>query len=78
VAVLTTQALDLTEALQRVSADGWTFVIRDGKVLDTDRGRAKATSCIGEQTDLWYSGKKHDFGGDIQAVMRSDGFRSGW
>src|ERR1700716_3776332 len=31
VAVLTAQAPDLTEALQRVQADGWAYVILDGK-----------------------------------------------
>jgi hypothetical protein len=74
VAVLTAQAPDLTEALQRVQADGWAYVILDGKIVDTDRCRAKTTSRKGEEIDLWYSGKKHDFGGNIQAVMRPDGF----
>src|SRR5439155_16544283 len=27
----------------------------------------------GEVIDVWYSGKRHDFGGNIQAVMRPDG-----
>jgi hypothetical protein len=77
VAVLTAQAPDLTEALQRIQADGWAYVILDGKIVDTDRCRAKTTSRKGEEIDLWYSGKKHDFGGNIQAVMRPDGCRSG-
>jgi hypothetical protein len=72
-AVLAARAPDLTEALARVRAEGWAYVILDGKVIDTDRCRAKTISRKGEQIDLWYSGKKHDFGGNIQAVMRPDG-----
>lgn len=73
VAVLAAQAPDLTEALRRVQQDGWAFVILDGKIVDTDRLRVKTISRKGEQIDLWYSGKRHDFGGNIQAVMRPDG-----
>lgn len=71
--VLAAQAPDLTEALRRVQAEGWAYVILDGKLVDTDRCRAQTTSRKGEQIDLWYSGKKHDFAGNIQAVMRPDG-----
>jgi hypothetical protein len=73
VAVLAAQAPDLHQALSRVRAEGWAFVILDGKIVDTDRCRVKTTSRKGEQIDLWYSGKRHDFGGNIQAVMRPDG-----
>ena len=73
VAVLAAQAPELTEALRRVRRDGWSHVILDGKIVDTDRCRAKTTSRKGETIDLWYSGKRHDFGGNIQAVMRPDG-----
>jgi hypothetical protein len=74
VAVLAADAPELTDALNRVQQDGWSHVILDGKIVDTDRCRAKTTSRKGETIDLWYSGKRHDFGGDIQAVMRPDGF----
>jgi DDE superfamily endonuclease/Helix-turn-helix of DDE superfamily endonuclease len=73
VAVLAAQAPDLTQALDRVQAEGWAYVILDGKVVDTDRYREKTISRKGETIDLWYSGKRHDFGGNIQAVMRPDG-----
>jgi DDE superfamily endonuclease len=73
IAVLAAQAPELTEALHRVARDGWSHVILDGKVVDTDRCRAKTTSRKGKQIDVWYSGKRHDFGGNIQAVMRPDG-----
>jgi hypothetical protein len=73
-AVLAAQAPQLTDALYRVQAEGWSYVILDGKIVDSDRCAAKTTSRKGKTIDLWYSGKKHDFGGNIQAVMRPDGF----
>jgi hypothetical protein len=73
VTVLAAQAPDLTEALHRVQHEGWAFVILDGKIVDTDRVAAPAISRKGQLIDLWYSGKRHDFGGNIQAVMRPDG-----
>jgi hypothetical protein len=74
VAVLAAEALELTDALNRVYEEGWSHVILDGKIVDTDRCRAKTTNRKGEQIDLWYSGKRHGFGGNIQAVIRPDGF----
>jgi hypothetical protein len=73
-AVLAARAPELVEALHQVQAEGWAFVILDGKIVNTDRCRAKTISRKGEQIDLWYSGKRHDFGGNVQAVMRPDGF----
>jgi hypothetical protein len=73
VAVLATQAPDLAQALERVREEGWAYVVLDGKIVDTDRLRVKTLSRKGETIDLWYSGKRHDFGGNIQAVMRPDG-----
>lgn len=73
VEVLAAQAPELTDALDRVAAKGWAFVILDGKIVDTDRCREKTTSRKGHQIDAWYSGKRHDFGGNIQAVVRPDG-----
>lgn len=64
----------LHEALERVEAEGWAYVIVDGKVVDSDRCAAKTVSTKGEDIDVWYSGKTHGFGGNIQAVMRPDGF----
>jgi hypothetical protein len=45
----------------------------DGKVVDTDRCREKTTSRKGKVIDLWDSGKTHDFGGDIQALVYPSG-----
>lgn len=71
--VLSVQASDLTEALYRVQDEGWSYVVLDGKVVDSDRYAQKTVSKKGETIDAWYSGKTHDFGGNIQAVMRPDG-----
>jgi len=73
VTVLAAQAPELTEALRRVQQEGWAYVILDGKIVDSDRCAAKTISRKGEEIDLWYSGKRGDFGGNIQAVMRPDG-----
>ena len=73
IAVLTAQAPDLREALQRVAADGWSHVILDGKLFATDRLAETTTSVKGEQIDAWYCGKHRDFGANIQALMRPDG-----
>jgi DDE superfamily endonuclease len=48
-------------------------VILDGKVVDSDRCHEKTISRKGREIDLRYSGKKHDFGGNIQAVFYPDG-----
>ena len=44
-------------------------MILDGKIVASDRCREKTISRKGREIDLWYSGKKHDFGGNIQAVF---------
>src|SRR5882672_7332126 len=49
------------------------YVILDGKIVDSDRCHEKTTSRKGAEIDLWYSGKRKDFGGNIQAVFYPDG-----
>jgi hypothetical protein len=71
--VLAAQAPDLHQALQRVAGEGWSHVVLDGKVVDCDRLHDKTMSRKGTTIDAWYSGKTHDFGGNIQALMRPDG-----
>jgi hypothetical protein len=73
VEVLAAQTPTLHEALRQVAADGWSHVILDGKLFDTDRLAEATTSVKGETIDAWYSGKHRDFGANIQAVMRPDG-----
>ncbi len=49
------------------------YLILDGKVVDTDRCREKTVSRKGKTIDLWYAGKTHDFGGNIQALFYPSG-----
>ena len=67
------QAPGLREALERALAEGTPYVVLDGKVVDSDRCHEKTTSRKGTEIDLWYSGKRKDFGGNIQAVFYPDG-----
>ena len=72
--VLADQAPDLREALDRARAEGISHVILDGKIILSDRCKEPAVSLKGEVIDLWYSGKAHSHGGNIQAVLAPDGF----
>jgi hypothetical protein len=72
--VLAVQAPDLHEVLERAAAQGLPHVILDGKIIPADRCNEKAISLKGELIDLWYSGKAHEHGGNIQAVCAPDGF----
>jgi len=49
-------------------------VILDGTIIPADRCREQTLSIHGEAIDLWYSGKAHSHGGNIQAVLAPDGF----
>ena len=74
IAVLAEQAPDLREALQRARDEGLPHVILDGTVIPADRCQEPAISVKGDVIDLWYSGKAHAHGGNIQAVLAPDGF----
>lgn len=74
IAVLADQAPDLHEALERVRDQGFPHVILDGTIICADRCREKTVSVQGELIDVWYSGKAHTHGGNIQAVTAPDGF----
>ena len=67
--VLAARAPGLQEQLERALAEGVPYLILDGKVVDTDRCREKTVSRKGKVIDLWYAGKTHDFGGNIQALF---------
>jgi hypothetical protein len=71
--VLAAQAPGLAEALERARDQGFSHVILDGKIVPADRCREKTISVKGEVIDLWYSGKAHAHGGNIQAVTAPDG-----
>ena len=49
-------------------------MILDGTVIPCDRCKEPALSIKGEVIDLWYSGKAHSHGGNIQAVLAPGGF----
>jgi hypothetical protein len=74
IAVLEDQAPDLREALERAKDEGFSHVILDGKIIPCDRCKEPAVSAKGEVIDLWYSGKAHAHGGNIQAVTAPGGF----
>jgi hypothetical protein len=71
--VLAAKAPDLHTALERAQDQDLAYLILDGKVFATDRLRESALNRKGETVDAWYSGKTHDFGGLIQAIMAPNG-----
>jgi hypothetical protein len=74
IAVLAEQAPDLHQALERAKDEGFSHVILDGKIIPCDRCKEPAVSVQGQVIDLWYSGKAHTHGGNIQAVLAPGGF----
>ena len=74
IAVLAEQAPDLHQALERAKDQGFSHVILDGKIIPADRCKEPAVSVKGQVIDLWYSGKAHTHGGNIQAVLAPGGF----
>lgn len=71
--VIEAESPELGEALEQAVREGTPYVILDGKIVTSDRCREKKTSKKGKEIDSWYSGKKKDFGGNIQALMYPDG-----
>ena len=74
IVVLADQAPDLHDALKKAKDDGLAYVILDGKIFSADRCGEKTVSVKGKQIDLWYSGKAHEHGGNVQALSGPDGF----
>lgn len=68
--VIAAHAPDLPDVLAQGRAAGWAFVCLDGTLIQTSRSSAK--SAAGH--DLWYSGKHHAHGGNIQVVTDPSGF----
>jgi DDE superfamily endonuclease len=71
--VVAAEAPGLEEALERAVKEGVPYVILDGKIVSSGRCREKTVSRKGREIDLWYSGTKKDFGGNIQGVFYPDG-----
>jgi hypothetical protein len=74
IAVLAREAPELAGALQRAQEEGLPHVILDGTIIPADRCREKTLSVKGGVIDLWYSGKAHSHGGNVQAVFTPGGF----
>lgn len=72
--VLADQAPDLHHALQEAHEAGVPHLVLDGMVVPTDRCLEKTTNVKGQSIDLWYSGKAHHHGGNVQGIMQPDGF----
>ena len=68
--VIAAQAPELAEVLAAGRAAGWTFVALDGTLIESTRNTAKSYAVH----DLWYSGKHHTHGGNIQVVTDPTGF----
>jgi hypothetical protein len=71
--VLSQQAPELAEALERALADGVPYVILDGKVFTADGCAETAVSVKGSEFHPWYSGKARRYGASVQAVMLPGG-----
>ena len=71
--VLSDQAPELQEALERAKGEQIAYLILDGKVVESDRVAGTKISKKGKEIDTWYSGKTHGFGGNVQALMYPNG-----
>lgn len=68
--VIACHAPQLSDVLEQGRLDGWAFVTVDGTLIETTR--VAAPSATGN--DVWYSGKHHHHGGNIQVVCDPTGF----
>ncbi|MFF3878552.1 transposase family protein [Streptomyces sp. NPDC001978] len=68
--VLADDAPDLSTALERAVAAGYTHLNLDGTVVRTDRVAAPGPS----GADLWWSGKHRHHGGNVQVISAPDGW----
>jgi hypothetical protein len=71
--VIAEQAPNLFEVLEQALRDGLPFLILDGTLVPCDRLEQKKTSVKGRQIDAWYSGKAHEFAGNVQGLMSPSG-----
>jgi hypothetical protein len=73
--VLAAAAPGLHGALLAARATGHTHVHLDGTLVRTDRSKsAGPTVRDGKRVDLWWSGKHHHHGGNVQVVTAPDGW----
>jgi DDE superfamily endonuclease len=69
--VLAAQAPSLHGALLAAKAAGYSHVIIDGTLIETDRVSTPGPT---PGVDLWWSGKHHNHGGNVQVVSVPDGW----
>ena len=69
--VIAAQAPDLHTALKAAKDAGHTYLAIDGTVIATDRSRAIGPTA---GVDLWWSGKHHHHGGNVQVLTAPDGW----
>src|SRR3954462_6420496 len=67
---LAAHAPDRHQVLEAGQAAGWTHVVLDGTLIRTDRCRTKNPD---SGHDLWFSGKHHVHGGNVQIIGDPDG-----
>jgi hypothetical protein len=68
--VIADKAPGLEEVLAGGRQAGWAFVAHDGTLIETSRVSTRSEA----GHDLWYSGKHHHHGGNIQVVTDPTGF----
>ena len=61
---------DLHDVLTHGLDQGWEFVCLDGTLIPTVRSSRKSDA----GHDLWYSGKHHRHGGNVQVITNPDGY----
>lgn len=74
--VLAATAPNLYGALLAAKLAGHTHVALDGTLIRTDRNKAvgPTVTAQGRAVDLWWSGKHHHHGGNVQVVTAPDGW----
>lgn len=68
--VIAAHAADLHEVLAHGLEQGWEFVCVDGTLIPMVRSSRKSEA----GHDLWYSGKHHRHGGNVQVLTGPDGY----
>jgi len=72
--VLAAHAPELPDVLRERLARGDSHVILDGMLIQADRVAETTLNTEGKTIHVWYSGKHHAFGGNVQFVSSADGF----
>jgi hypothetical protein len=71
IAVLAARAPKLESALLAAKMAGYSHINIDGTLIETDRCRTPGPT---PGADLWWSGKHHNHGGNIQVITAPDGW----